>query len=305
MIDRVMTTTADDMLQLSALEFDLAYVIDKGQKAAGVLKATKADMVYGFVVDARTGAVLPATDSARELWEIGLSDRKKFYENTKPETRLAHEALDLGPWLRDEYHVRLTSAERVEAGRRRIEWAGSRPFVVGINTGCSGIIQAKKLTVEAQREIVRRLSKLGGFRVVLLGGKEDSLRNERIGAGLDVVQTPTDQGLRDGIISVAACDIVVSGDSLGLHLAIALQKWTVAWFGPTCAHEIDLYDRGVRVLTGASCSPCWKRNCDKSPMCYDLVSIDEIVTGVEAGARRILAERDSCPLPPTIALERD
>ena len=305
MIDRVMTTTADDMLQLSALEFDLAYVIDKGQKAAGVLKATKADMVYGFVVDARTGAVLPATDSARELWEIGLSDRKKFYENTKPETRLAHEALDLGPWLRDEYHVRLTSAERVEAGRRRIEWAGSRPFVVGINTGCSGIIQAKKLTVEAQREIVRRLSKLGGFRVVLLGGKEDSLRNERIGAGLDVVQTPTDQGLRDGIISVAACDIVVSGDSLGMHLAIALQKWTVAWFGPTCAHEIDLYDRGVRVLTGASCSPCWKRNCDKSPMCYDLVSIDEIVTGVEAGARRILAERDSCPLPPTIALERD
>jgi len=297
MIDRVLTTTADDLLQLSALEFDIAYVIDKGLKAAGVLKMTKADLVFGFTVDSHTGAVLPATDAARELWEIGLSNKKKFFENRKPETRLAHEALELGPWLRDDYHVRLTTAERAEAERRRAEWAQGAPFVVGLNTGCSGVIQYKKLTIEAQREIAQRLIALGGFRVVLLGGKEDSDRNERIGQGLDVVQTPTQGGLRDGIVSVAACDIVVTGDSLGLHLAIALKKWAVAWFGPTCAHEIDLYDRGVSLVTSASCSPCWKRSCDKNPMCYDLVSIDEIVQGVQAGARLIQSEKDSCRLP--------
>lgn len=297
MIDRVLTTTQEDLLQLSALEFDIAYVIDKGLKAAGVLKTTKADLVYGFTVDPRTGAVLPATDAAHELWEIGLSDKKKFFENKKPETQLSHEALELGPWLRDEYHVRLTASERAEAERRRKEWAAGRSLVVGLNTGCSGTIEYKKLTVEAHREIAQRLEALGPYRVVLLGGREDSVRNERIANGLGgVVSSPTEKGLRDGIVSVAACDIVVSGDSLGMHLAIALRKWTVAWFGPTCAHEIDLYDRGVRLSTSASCSPCWKRSCDKTPMCYDLVSIDEILSGVEAGARRIQSEIDSCRL---------
>jgi heptosyltransferase-2 len=282
LIDRVLTTEADDLLKLSALEFDIALMVDKGQKSAGVLKLTRADLVYGFTLDARTGAVLPATDAARELWEIGLSDRKKFVENRKTETRLAHEALELGPWLRDEYVLRLSEAEKREVARRRREWAPSGEIVVGLNTGCSGVIAYKKLTVEKHRELISELAETG-VRIVLLGGREDTERNERIGAGLPVIQSPTGSGLRDGIMSVAACDVVVTGDSLGMHLAIALQKWTVAWFGPTCAHEIDLYDRGVHVLSAASCGPCWKRSCSRTTMCYDLVSIDDLMKGILQG----------------------
>jgi heptosyltransferase II len=138
-----------------------------------------------------------------------------------------------------------------------------------------------------------RLNENPRYRVVLLGGREDTVRNQRIAYGLDVVQTTTDRGLHDGIVSVAACDRVVSGDSLGMHLAIGLGIWTVAWFGPTCAHEIDLYDRGVLVQTQASCSPCWKRSCDRSPMCYDLVSVDDLINGLEATEKRAL----DCPSP--------
>jgi heptosyltransferase-2 len=283
LIDRVLTTDADDLLKLSVLEFDIALVIDKGQKSAGVLKLTQADLVYGFTVDPRSGAVLPATDAASELWEIGLSDRKKFIENTKTETQLAHEALELGPWVRDEYVLRLSETERREATLRRRQWAPAGELIVGLNTGCSGVIPYKKLTVEKHRELIENLLASAGIRVVLLGGKEDAERNEKIGAGLPVVQSPTDGGLRDGIVSVEACDVVVTGDSLGMHLAIALGKWTVAWFGPTCAHEIDLYDRGVRIQSAASCGPCWKRSCTRTTMCYDLVSTDDLMKGIQAG----------------------
>jgi heptosyltransferase II len=283
LIDRILTTDQDDLLQLSALEFDVALVIDKGLKAAGVLRKTRADLVFGFRVDSSTGAVIPATSAAKELWEIGLSNAKKFFENTKPETQLVHEALELGPWMRDGYLLKLSADERREAGRRRREWARADQLVVGINTGCSGVIPYKKLTIPVHRELVGKLTGNPSYRVVLLGGREDALSNERIAHGLDVVQSPTGKGLRDGIISVAACDVVVSGDSLGMHMAIALGKWTVAWFGPTCAHEIDLYGRGVHVLTRAGCSPCWKRSCNRSPMCHELVSTDELVEGVRLG----------------------
>jgi heptosyltransferase II len=290
LIDRVITTEGDDLLRLSALEFDIALVVDKGLKSAGVLKRTSADLVYGFVVDPINGAVMPATEAASELWKIGLSDQKKFYENRKAETQLAHEALELGPWRRDDYVLKLTEKEQAEVRQRKNSWSGGGQFVVGINTGCSGIIPYKKLSIATHRRLIAELQRDPRLKVVLLGGREDALSNQRIGHGLDVVQTATDKGLRDGLISVAACDVVVSGDSLGMHMAIALRKWTVAWFGPTCAHEIDLYGRGVHVLTQAPCSPCWKRSCHRTPMCHELVSIDELVRAVKQGLDSLALE---------------
>ena len=287
LIDQIFTTEAGDLIALSALEFDIAYGIDKSLKAAGVLKLIKADLVYGFRADPRTGAILPANAAATELWNLGLSNQKKFFENEKPETQLIHEALELGTWRRDPYILDLTESEKREASRRRAEWGRPEQLVIGLNTGCSAVIPYKKLSVEVHRDLIERLQNFPQFTLVLLGGEEDTLRNQRISHGLRVRTSPTEAGLRDGMTSVAACDLVISGDSLGMHLAIALRKWTVAWFGPTCAQEIDFYDRGQAILSEASCSPCWKRNCERNPMCFDLVSLDELVSAVFDGEAHI------------------
>lgn len=292
-IDRILTTEIPSLLSLRALEFDIAFCIDKGLEAAGILESTKVDLVYGFTHDKRTGAILPATEAASYLWELGLDNHKKFFVNKKPETQLVAEALELTSaphgFRRDEYGVHFNQIEMETLKKRSSELRKSKSnkesIVIGINTGCSHVIAAKKMTVPAQREMIRKIISTFGaeIQIVLLGGPEDTLRNQEIGEGLDVIQTSTTSGLRDGLISVAACDIVVSGDSLGMHMAIGLKKWVVAWFGPTCSHEIDLYDRGVSILTKASCSPCWKRVCHKSSMCYDQVDLNEIVDGVSKG----------------------
>ncbi len=285
LIDRVLTTSRDDMLALAALEFDVGFCVDKSLVAVGVLKQTQVDQIFGFVAQARTGAIVPATPAAENLWQIGLSNQKKFFENTRPETELMAEALELTNFDRDEYDLRLSDREWREVAERRKLWAKPSQLIVGLNTGCSDVIPYKKLPVESNRQLVSALSSMG-HSVVLLGGPEDTSRNQRIAHGLPAIDSPTTRGLRDGLVSVAACDIVVTGDSLGMHLAIAMKKWVVAWFGPTCAHEIDLYDRGVKVLTSARCSPCWSRACHKSPMCYDLVDLKSILAGVVRGANQ-------------------
>lgn len=285
-IDRVLTTEVSDLLVLQALEFDFAFVIDKSLKAMGVLQNTTADMVYGFTHDKTTGAILPATDSAQELWEIGLSDLKKFFENNKPETQLIAESLEL-TYQRDPYILKLTSEELSEAQERKQKWLKNKKAIVGINTGCSATIPNKKLSIQNHRELILKIQSqfTDSVQVVLLGGREDSERNLEIAENLPVILSPTDQGLRDGAISVQACDLVITGDSLGMHMAIALEKYVIAWFGPTCAHEIDLYGRGVHIITKANCAPCWKRTCQKNPMCYDLVQLDEIIFSVEKGLK--------------------
>lgn len=288
-IDRVLTSSQEDLLQLRALDFDLSFVIDKSLKASGIRSLTTAEMTYGFVVEPQTGAVLPATAAAQELWEIGLNDQRKFFENKKPETQLLQEALELGPYRRDEYDLVMTGAEKAEAYARRQAWTknSSQP-VLGFNTGCSHVIAAKKWTVEYHRHLLRELIQRGYENIVLLGGPEDTQRNQQIAEGLAVVSTPTESGLRDGLISLEACDIVVTGDSLGMHLAIAQKKYVIAWFGPTCAHEIDLYGRGEVLLsqaqTGAqACGPCWKRSCGKSLMCYDRMDQNDVLSAIQKG----------------------
>src|SRR6185437_6089748 len=76
---------------------------------------------------------------------------------------------------------------------------------------------------------------------------------------------------------------VFSGDSLGMHMAIGLKKWVVAWFGPTCPQEIELYGRGRKILTQAPCSPCWKRVCQQEKMCYDQVDFEQTVNALLEG----------------------
>lgn len=281
-IDRILTTSSEDILALSALDFDVAFVIDKSLASAGVLRQTRVDKVYGFIVDPKTGAILPATKAATELWDIGLSDQIKFHVNKKFETQLICEALEL-PYMRSDYQVTLSPKEAAASQALRALWAPNGEYVVGLNTGCAPMIPYKKLTVDFQRQLAVRLKKDFGVKVVLLGGPEDTERNRLIADGLDLISTPTENGTRDGFTSMNAVDCVISGDSLGMHMAIALKKWVIAWFGPTCAHEIDLFDRGVHIHTKATCSPCWKRSCDKNPMCYDLVDIEDILNAVQKG----------------------
>ena len=92
-----------------------------------------------------------------------------------------------------------------------------------------------------------------------------------------VVDTPTREGLRSGVLWMATSDMVLSGCSLGLHIAIALKKPVVAWFGVSCIQEIDVYDRGFKLQADVACSPCWKRSCDKQPKCYDEVSVASVM----------------------------
>ncbi len=285
-VDRVLTTSSDDLLQLSVLEFDVALVIDKSLAASGVVARCKSvGEVFGFKINS-CGSVVPANPEARELWELGLDDHKKFFANVKSEQQLVHESLALGPYTRDEYQVHFTFSEISQVMLRRQKWSpGGRP-IIGLNTGCSAVLPAKKMTVEGHRRLIRAILADYRFRdmpIVLLGGREDGQRNEEIARGLPVILSPTFDGLRDGLMSVGACDAVFTGDSLGMHMAIGLRKWVVAWFGPSCAQEIDLYGRGVKVRTLAGCSPCWKRSCDKPLMCYDQLDHAEILNGLARG----------------------
>lgn len=292
LIDQVCSSENAEILSLQARIFDIALVIDKSAKAIGIAHRLECQQIIGFTQQPSTGAILPANAEAEELWSLGLDNHKKFFINKKSEVQLIAEALKLvksADYKPEEfcYSMPLDVNENMLAASLRNQWQqDKRQPIIGLNTGCSNVIAAKKLTVEYNRNLIKKLISSGHRNIVLLGGPEDTQRNQQIAYGLNVIESPTQLGLRNGMVSVAACDIVVTGDSLGMHMAIAQNKFVIAWFGPTCAQEIELYGKGIKILSSAACSPCWKRSCEMQTMCYDQVEINSFMTAVEVGTKQ-------------------
>jgi len=73
---------------------------------------------------------------------------------------------------------------------------------------------------------------------------------------------------------INSCRLIVTNDSLGMHLAIALRKKIVALFGPSSSREVFFYDRGVRILPEADylCIPCLDSKCTEHISCMDSIS---------------------------------
>ncbi|MFP5518858.1 MAG: glycosyltransferase family 9 protein [Bdellovibrionia bacterium] len=287
-IHQVVTSEWQDYVSLKAISFEAIFVVDKSLQAVGLASDLKSDQWFGF--KSQNGAIIPATSAAEELWSLGLSNHKKFFVNTKSEVQLMYEALELGSFCYQDYDLPLSLQESYEAQQRRNLWRETpSQWIVGINTGCSHVIPYKKLTIEYHRQLIREIKARWGnaVSIVLLGGPEDSERNNSIAQELDVIVSATQAGLRDGLVSVAACDIVLTGDSLGMHMAISQKKHVIAWFGPTCAHEIHFYGRGQALLSPVSCAPCWKRSCQKDTMCYDLLPVEEWLSALNRGINEL------------------
>jgi len=158
-------------------------------------------------------------------------------------------------------------------------------LVVGFNTGCSELYPNKKMTMEQHVQLIRMLHGKPGVKLVLVGGPEDTERNAEIvrRVGERVTSTPTTEGVRRGVCYENICDIMITGDSFGMHVAIALGKFVIAWFGVSCWTEIDLFDNGVKLIPeGLACSPCWKRACPFNLECIDRIDLDRIVATVQA-----------------------
>lgn len=289
-IDRLYALNFVNLLKLQAMSFDQIFVIDKSLEAISIAQQLKGKQIKGFVANPVNGAVLPADSHAEEIWQLGIDNHRKFFINQKTELQLIFESLGL-TYQGEKYWLDISAEEKKEMQARRNNWlsAGGKKVLIGINTGCSQVIAYKKLSLEKHQELITRIYEAFPMaQVVLLGGREDSQRNQSLKQlFLEVIASSTEGGLRDGILSVGACDIVVSGDSLGMHIAIALEKYTVAWFGPTCAQEIDIFGKGEKITTYLSCHPCWKRTCSKTQMCYDHVYIEEFIQAIRKGISQI------------------
>nr|MBI4157106.1 hypothetical protein [Candidatus Woesearchaeota archaeon] len=87
----------------------------------------------------------------------------------------------------------------------------------------------------------------------------------------------TGNSLLDFASLVNLCDVLVTSDSLAMHIGTALKKKVVAFFYVTSSAEIELYGRGIKVLGKGKSFCSYEPKC-KYPPKWD---IDEFVNAVK------------------------
>jgi heptosyltransferase-2 len=170
-------------------------------------------------------------------------------------------------------------------GRMKLERLGvdfSRPLI-GLNTGAGRRWELKQWREDGYLELIDRLARRHEAQFVLLGGPEERERHARLQSqsAVPLIDGGCDNPVRAFAALVAACGLVVTGDTLAMHLALALGRRTIVLFGPTSAAEIELYGLGEKVTPRMECLGCYKPACDFVPNCMDLISTDMVEAAVE------------------------
>jgi ADP-heptose:LPS heptosyltransferase len=283
----------DALVRLQATSYDRVINLDAGKVSAGLASLAQAPRKEGFVLHQRGHVV--ATNGAAQSWlEMGINDNLKR-SNRRTYQSVMLEILGL-PADGHRYVLELSPDERAWARSHlaRLGLQRQRP-VVGLNMGAGGRWELKRWHVEGFLELAERLHQWGA-QVMLLGGKTERDRHAEMQArsAVPLMDPGTDNTLRQFAALTESCNVVVAGDTLGLHVALALERRIVALFGPTSAPEIELYDLGEKVLPDMTCLGCYKSTCDFTPNCMDLISVDMVAAAV---SRQLGHGRDGSHTP--------
>ena len=283
MIDQVFVYNHESLSIISQIEYDLVMNVDKSQRSCALLNWVNAKRKLGFGLN-KDGKIIPVNEGAYYNYNLGMDDHIKFKVNKRTGQDYLAETFEVD-YKRNEYIFNFTDEElKFIAQYKKENGITQSDFVVGFNTGCSLLYSNKKMTIEQHIYLIEKLLSLNqNIKIVLLGGPEDTERNKEIYSRFPgkIISTPTNLGVRRGACFENLAHVVVTGDSFGMHLAIALKKFVIAWFGVSCWTEIDFYDRGIKLYQeNLECSPCWKKSCPYDLECIKMIDLDKIVVEI-------------------------
>lgn len=244
LLDRVLVVDAFVPFQLMRERFDIIINLEKHPGVCALADMVDAWARYGFRFDAVTGRY--------QAYEKGQGFLEYIRDKSHPDPRRR-------PWQQNLIEM------------LGLEWK-HQPYVLGYHprneplydVGLNHMVGSKwptKRMPEAYWQAIADSLEKSGLRVSWQ-------------QGLDNLHQYTEW--------ISSCRVILSQDSLGLHLALALQKRVVGLFGPTDPTEVYLYDLG-EIIRSTACPhmPCGQPQCQNERHCMAEITIPRIMEAIQ------------------------
>ena len=279
-IDRLFSLNLETKTILEAEKFNILYCLDKTPMATALGVLIRAQEKKGFTLSPYGTLDIHNEDSAYAL-RLGLSDPLKFKENQRSYQDVLFEMAGLC-YQGEPYSLTVSDEDRndVRGLFQRLGLQEDKPRI-GLNTGCGNVFRTKQWPLEFFAQVALRVHREMGAQPILLGGPGEEEQNRILEKTCDVpvFNTGGHNPVKTFAAIIESCSVVVSSDTLAMHLAIAVGTPVVALFGSTCPQEIDLYDNGIQLFAGVDCSPCYKQTCHEMD-CMSRISVDDVLEAI-------------------------
>lgn len=275
-----MDTTAPFYWDL--VKFDVLYNLDRDLASSALATKVSAKRKFGFSLE-DNGTLGYFNPEAAPVFELGLNDKKKFYENKLFADQYMAEAMgltDVPSQFHHGYGFRLPTPDMARAQEMRQELHDKYQLVLGVNVGVGPTIPFKNLSERAITQVLLKAfeSPRKKTKILLLGGEAEKRIVGNIKQRLDlewegrtdvkVEECPT-TSMIEGAQVIYGLDLLLTSDTFALHLALSLGVPNLSWFGPTNAEEIRFSEKSTVVQSDFTCAPCWKNHCDLAQKCND------------------------------------
>ncbi len=265
----------DTLARLLVEKFDLLIHPDASAVSASLASICNAKSKKGYVLDEK-GKVIPVNDDAVEWLEMGAFDDLKK-KNQKTYQEIIHKIAGLD-YQKDEIQLHLN---QTELDFKNSFYQSNRlnrfKYLVGLNTGAGTRWQYKEWHLEGYSELIERLNVNKEIGILLYGGPDEVERNEILKNKFsNVIDTGTNNTLRQFFSLLDLCHVLVTSDTMALHAATALKKKIVCLFGPTSHAEIEDYGRVNKIIPDLDCLVCYKPKCDFEITCMGTITSDMV-----------------------------
>lgn len=278
-VDVVLTPEKKE--EIKKLNFDLVVNLEEDEENAKFTSLLRPKKIQGFYWKKK---VVPSS-GAKNWFDMSILGKKPLNDILKKKNKKTHreilcDIIEVKDYKKYEPSLILNKEQEnfAESFKRRYN-ISKEDFAIGINTG-SADRWPKQLSIEKTANLIDELYKKYSARILLFGGENEIERNKKIialsrspvvdtGCGNDLIEFPS-------LISV--CDLFISTDSLGLHLALALKRKTISLIGPTSSSEIDMYNLGEKIIAKSNCLCCYKKDCKS----MEEIDIKEIIKKVDS-----------------------
>ena len=246
-IERLLFFDLMTVLQLQAETFDVVINLEKVPGLCALADSIRAWQKYGFRYNADKGTIDAYKGASHVLSLSGDNDLKKNHNDRTLQDLLF--SLVGAEWSGEDYVLGYKPKSQ-------------ETFDIGLNTEVGQKWPSKKWG----RGNWKRL---------------EALLRER---GYSVSWQSGLNNLYEYMDWINSCRLLVTSDSLALHLGLALRKKVIALFGSTYSREIYMYSRGVilKPELDLECIPCMQPECSLAKNCIDSIEAETVMGHIEA-----------------------
>ena len=278
-VDEVITFEEDALFRINVEEYDIVINLDTSKISSSIAASANSKSKIGFVLNKK--GYVEATSKAANKWlEMSAFDDLKK-ENKQTHQEIMYEILDLDTTKIAQPILYLSDADLEKGNSLAEKWNLHKELTtIGLNVGVGNKWPNKGWPNKKWEELIEVLDSKN-YQLLLLGGQEEKKLMARLCSKyIFLIDTGYNNSLVEFAAIVKQCDMLITADSLALHIGTALNKKIIALFGPTSINEIDLFGRGIKVTAPDDCKCYYNRYCSEEVSCMEKITCEMVMSAV-------------------------